>query len=126
MSRERRVHTGLLIGLAGCLCLSACTTRLGDFSMISTGSPQYVSMSSAPMQLAVEGKSARLWFLFLPLSGAPNIKEAVDQCLDKGRGDFMERARIYETDWTIFLFSYGSFAVKGDVGNSKFEQLQAR
>lgn len=83
-------------------------------------------MGNAPMQPGVEGSNGRGWFLFIPLGPAPDIKEAVDQCLDKGHGDFMERARIYHTAWTLLLFGYEGYTIKGDVGNSKFEQIKAQ
>jgi hypothetical protein len=113
----------MLLGVS--FLASGCTTRLGDFSVIATGAPQYDRMDNAPMQPSVEATSSRVWFLCFPLGGAPNVKEALDKCLDKANGDFMERARIYTTDWSILLFSYGSFRVHGEVGNSKFEQMRA-
>jgi hypothetical protein len=104
--------------VVGVLC-AGCRTRIGDFSVISTGAPQYDSMDEAPMTKTVEGKDARFWFLFIPFGGPPNMKEAVDCCLDNGNGDFIERARLYQMGWSIILFSYGGFYVVGDVGNSK-------
>lgn len=119
MSRVLKLFalTGLIL-----MPLTGCVSRIGDFSIVSTGAPQYDSMDSAPMQKTVRGKDSRLWFLFIPFGGAPNIKEAVDQCLDLGKGDFMERARFTSTGWTIILFSYGSITCTGDVGNSKIDQ----
>lgn len=114
--------------MCGILLLSGagCVSRLGDFSVISSGSPQFDKMGEAPLQSGVEGRSWRLWFGPFPLSGAPSIKEALDQSLDNGGGDFMERARIYSTDWSILLISYGAYNVRGDVGNSKFDQMRAK
>lgn len=114
--------------VAGCVVMmsSGCVSRLGDFSVLATGAPQYEKMGSAPMQSGVEGTSSRVWLGPLPLGGAPNVKEAVDKCLDAGGGDFMERARIYSTDWTLIVLSYGSYTVHGEVGNSKFDQMRAK
>lgn len=121
---NRKAATGILLfGIS--FFVSGCTTRLGDFSVIATGAPQYDRMDSAPMQPSVEATSSRVWFLCFPLGGAPNVKEAVDKCLDKANGDFMERARIYTTDWSLLLISYGAFTVHGEVGNSKYEQTRA-
>ena len=99
--------------------LSGCATRIGDFSLISTGTPQYASMEHCKIQRGVEGKDGRLWFTILPLGGKPDLKEAVDCCIDEGSGDFLERARFYSTGWTIGIFSYGGYKVIGDVGNSR-------
>ncbi len=98
---------------------AACARRIGDFSMVSTGDPQYSGMKSATFVNNVEGTDSRFWILFIPLGSEPNLKEAVDRCLDKGKGDFIERARFYETGWTLIAVSYGNFSCVGDVGNSK-------
>jgi hypothetical protein len=102
------------------LLVSGCTKRIGDFSIISTGTPQYATIEDSPATISSRGKDGRLWFLFLPLNSAPTLQEAVDRCIDNaGGGDFIERARIYSTGWSLIVFSYGSYAVIGDVGNSK-------
>ncbi len=107
------------------LCLLAmytfgCTKRIGDFSILSTGVPQYDTIQNVPLTRTVEGSDGRLWFLIIPLNSAPNLNEAADRCIDQaGGGDFIERARIYETGWSILLLSYGSYSIIGDVGNSK-------
>lgn len=108
------VSVVLIAGLA-----SACTTRLGDFSLLSTGTPQYATMPEAPIVRTVKASDGRLWFLFIPLGSAPNLEEAVDRAMDLGNGDFLERVRLYSTVWSIGLFSYSSYTVKGDVGNSR-------
>ncbi len=101
------------------LASSGCSTRIGDFSVISTGAPQYRTMDKAPIVQTVKGSDGRAWLLFIPLGKRPRIDEALDECLDVGNGDFMERARIYYKRWSIILFSYGGYTVIGDVGNSR-------
>ncbi len=96
-----------------------CSTRIGNFSFISTGTPQYNKMSNAPVKQRIQGTDSRIWLLFFPLGGAPSLEEAVDSCMDKGGGDFIERVRLYETWWTVGLISGTGFKVIGDVGNSK-------
>ena len=108
-------------GLAVVAMLGAvgCTTRIGDFSLISTGTPQYANMNRCEVERTVKGTDSRLWFLALPLSNAPNLEEAVDRCMDKASGDHIERARFYSTRWTLGIFSYGSYKVVGDVADSR-------
>jgi hypothetical protein len=102
------------------LCAAGCTQRIGDFSIISTGTPQYDTIKDSPPTISSEGADGRLWFLFLPLNSGPTLQEAVDRCIDNaGGGDFIERARIYSTGWSLIVFSYGSYSVIGDVGDSK-------
>lgn len=128
MKSIRGCHTavGAAVLSLGMFLTAGCCTRIGDFSVVSTGAPQYKTMDNAPIKPGVQATSWRMWFLCFPLGGAPSIKESVDRCLDKGNGDFMERARIYSTDWSLIVFSYGSYKVLGEVGNSKFEQIQAQ
>jgi hypothetical protein len=118
--------TGLV--LLGVLMMtgSGCVTRMGDFSVISTGVPQYDRMGSAPLTPNTQAASRRFWLGPFPLSGPPTVKEAVDRCLDRAGGDFIERARIYSTDWSLLIISYGSYSVRGEVGNSKFDQVRAK
>lgn len=105
---------------------SACTTRIGDFSMMSTGTPQYAAIDEAPITRTVEATDGRVWFLFIPLGGAPNLEEAVDRVMDEGNGDFLERVRLYTKRWSIGLFSYGAYTVIADVGDSKRAQVVAQ
>jgi hypothetical protein len=120
----RSIRARLLVCalFAASLASSACTTRIGDFSMMSTGTPQYAAIDKAPIKRTVEASDGRLWFLFIPLGGAPNLEEAVDRVMDEGNGDFLERVRLYSKHWTIGLFSYGAYSVIADVGDSRHGQ----
>ena len=115
---SRRLILGAALSL-WMLIAAGCATRMGDFSIISTGTPQYGNMSNARIQQGCEGSDSRLWFLFIPLSSAASLDEAVDNCMDEGRGDYIERARLYKTSWSCLLFSGSGYRVVGDVGNSK-------
>lgn len=114
LSILRLVSVALVAMLA-----SACTSRIGDFSIMSTGTPQYASMANAPTTQSVEASDGRFWFLFIPFDSTPSLEEAVDRAMDEGNGDFLERVRLYSTAWTLLLISYDSYSVKADVGNSK-------
>ena len=98
---------------------AGCTTRIGDFSIVSTGTPQYAGMTEACIKHRVVGSDGRLWFLFIPFAFHPTLEDAVDDCMDKGNGDYIERARFYTKSWSFLLFSYDGYSVIGDVGNSK-------
>ena len=104
-------------------CGIGCTTKIADFSIVSTGAPQYSTMGNVETHKKQKGKDSRLWLLFIPLTSAPTINEAIDRCKDKaGGGDYLERARIYETGWSILVLSYGKYTVIADVGYSKVPQ----
>ena len=64
------------------------------------------------------GRDSRLWLLFIPLSGNPKLEDAVDMCLKDGDGDFIINPIITSRGWSLLLFSYGSWHIRGDVGNS--------
>ena len=114
----------LTVAMAALLMASAggCVTRLGDFSLMSTGTPQYAKMDTAHITSEVKGSDGRLWVLFIPLARPPSIETALNQCLDRGRGDFMERARVERMWWTLLVLSYDEYSCKGDVGDSKRAQ----
>ena len=102
------------------ILLNSCTYQIAEFSLVSTGTPQYANMANVPTEKSIEGSDGRLSFLFVPIGGRPSLKEAVNKCLDEGNGDFVERARFYGTYWNFILFSYEGFSVIGDVGNSRY------
>ena len=76
-------------------------------------------MDDAVTTQKVQGKDGRWWFLCIPLGGAPSLEEATDDCMDEGRGDYVERARFSRNWWTLGVVSYQGYSVVGDVGNSK-------
>jgi len=121
-SLERAFALILLSVLVG--CMTGCVTRLGDFSVMSTGVPQYPKMDSAPVMSHVTGRDGRFWLLFIPFGSAPIVEDAVDDCQDQGPGDFVERARIHYRWWTALLFSYEKYTCTGDVRDSKYGKRQ--
>ena len=109
----------ILAAAVAALLAAGCTTRIGEFSIVSTSTPQYANMSKGRIVQGVRGEDGRAWFLFIPLDKHPSIQEAADDCMDHGRGDYIERARFFHTWWSIILFSHDGYYVIGDVGNSK-------
>lgn len=101
------------------LALTGCSRRVADLAIVSTQTPEYSMIASAPMIQDVEGKDSRTWFLIFPMNGSPNFEEAIDVALVKANGDFMTNAKLYSTFWTCILFSGDKVKVIGDVGNSR-------
>ena len=102
-----------------------CTTRQKGFTIIST---KNVELSRADLNETrvvrnVTGMDSRFWFLFIPLSGNPTLEDAVDMCLKHGDGDYIINPKVRSTGFSLILFSYGSWYIKGDVGNSRYGKL---
>ena len=58
--------------------------------------------------------------MFMPLEDRPSFKNAVNDCLDNGKGDYIERARFKESIFSCIILTYQKYTVVGDVGNSKY------
>jgi hypothetical protein len=114
-----RKWTGLVASILF-LTMAGCANRIGDFTIVSTKNVEIsrVDLKRVDFTRGVEGGNGRWWVLFIPLGPAPNMKEAVDRCLERGHGDFMTSAVIYERNWHVILFGHEAIEVKGDVGNS--------
>lgn len=110
----------LVLVLAIATISTACTTRQGTFTVLSTKNTEIsrIDLKRVQFNRNKEGSDGRLWFLIIPLSSRPTLEEASDRCLEKGQGDFMTSAVVYRSFWSVLLFSYDSWTVKGDVGNS--------
>ena len=99
---------------------TGCAHRVADFTIASTKNVEVsrIDLRTAALTRNVEATDGRFWFLIIPFNSQPKIKEAMDRCLEKGNGDFMTNAVVYDEGWSLLLFSYGAYTVKGDVGNS--------
>jgi len=102
------------------LLTSACTTRQGSFTMLSTKNVEIsrVDLKKVDFTRNVEGKDGRFTLLFIPFGSTPNLEDAVNSCLEAGNGDFMTSAVLHSTSWSVILFGWESWTIKGDVGNS--------
>lgn len=94
-----RLYTAVFAAL---LCVG-CTQRLGDFTLIST---KNVDLSDASIDVKtgrrVTGEDCRYIALFIPL-GAPSIKEAVDDALEKGNGNLLVDQVTFVRSWYVPL-----------------------
>jgi hypothetical protein len=102
------------------LLAAGCTVRQANFTLLSTKNVELsrVDLKKIDLVRNRDGSSSRFWFLFIPFGGQPTLEDAVDDCLENGGGDFMTSGVLYTNDWSLLLFSYGSWKVQGDVGNS--------
>jgi len=93
-------------------------TRNADLTVASTKNVKLgaVDIDKLP-RTAVEGTSSQLTFLFIPLQGLPNPKDAVDDALTKGNGDLMLNPVFYRGGWW-FIFGQHILSVKGEAVNT--------
>jgi len=107
----------VLIVVACVLPLCGCQKRLGDFTFLSS---KNIDLSNLDMEAGrdaprVEGVDSRLIILGFT-SGPPNLKEAVDQAIESGRGTALSDVSIHHHYWAVPPFvGENKFVVRGKV-----------
>ena len=98
-----------------------CTVRQTGFTVLSTKHVELsrIDLKETDVARNQKGSDSRLWILFIPLAGNPTLEDAVNTCLENGKGDFIINPIVDSSWWSLILFSYGSWHVEGDVGNSQ-------
>ncbi len=97
------------------LVASSCSSRLTDFTVISTKNvpigDQPTNLSKAPTR--VKGVDKAHFILFIPL-GSPNLKEAIDKAIEKYPGAVALADGVVKSKFMDFLL-YGqtSYVVEG-------------
>lgn len=109
----------MLVGLALCasvLFLQACTTRLGDFTVLST---KNVDVSGLKPGDRMEGEHCvNMLFGMIPL-GQINWKEAMDDALEKGKGDVMVDIVLTQKAWAIpYIWGQECIIIEGTVSQT--------
>jgi len=91
------------------LAFVGCTSRVADFTIVST---KNVDIGSKYVKKGTfEGEDKTFVFIF-PF-GSPNLKTAVDKCIESGSGDLLTNAVINYT-FSVYIGPLG-YSVKGDV-----------
>jgi len=103
-----------------------CTVRQTGFTVLSTKHVELsrIDLKETDVARNQKGSDSRLWILFIPLAGNPTLEDAVNTCLENGKGDFIINPIVDSSWWSLILFSYGSWHVEGDVGNSQSPTTQ--
>jgi len=90
-----------------------CTTRLTDFTVLSTKNVDLSKMSSFTRGLSrVQGEDLIFWIIFIP-TGNPNFKEAVDRAIQTvpGAVALVDGVAFQKSWW--FIFGQTGFMVEG-------------
>jgi hypothetical protein len=105
LNRKKRL-TCQLIAIMALLMLSSCSVRVADLTMVST---KNIDLSDTQLDARKgqrqTGKDCRFNLLGLIPFGLPNMEEAVDKALEKGKGNVMvDEVTEYENYWVVLGF----------------------
>jgi len=92
--------------------LAGCSTRIGDFTLISTKNVDIGGKFKKVDRYSAEDSKAMI--LSIPL-GIPSLKTAVDRCIEKGKGYFLTDAVLESSFWWVILYGEQKYTVTGDV-----------
>jgi len=110
-----RMLMGIMLSLS-LVIMQGCTTRLGDFTVLST---KNVDVSGLKPGDRFSGEDcANFLFMMIPL-GQINWKNAMDQALERGKGDVMVDIVLTQTGWVIpYLWAQQCIVIEGTVSQS--------
>ncbi len=97
------------------LAMSGCTTRLTDFTIIST---KNIDLSRGAeftrSEQRVEGEDTKHIIIFIP-TGIPSPKEAADKAIESVPGAVALLDGVLEHEWFYFpyIFGYTTYRIKG-------------
>jgi len=91
-----------------------CTQRLIDYTMISS---KNVDVSGVKQGDRQSGEDCVYHILFIPL-GQPDMKNAIDRVLEKGKGDILIDIVFSTKSWTAILFGESCYIVEGTVSQT--------
>ena len=77
----------LFVTAVFCLSLAACTTRTGDLNLIAT--KNISSLERAEVRGRFEASDCKAF-------GIPNVEEAIDRTIEKGDGNALTDAVLYQ------------------------------
>ncbi|MDA3833195.1 MAG: hypothetical protein PF495_07335 [Spirochaetales bacterium] len=106
-----------LILTAACLGImsTGCTTRLVDFTAISTKNVDWSRAASYQRAKGrVTGKDTTHILLFIP-TGVPNMKEAIDRAIESVPGGVALVDGVVYSKWFWLLYGQSSYVIEGSV-----------
>jgi hypothetical protein len=98
----------IVVLACACAIFVGCSVRVGDFTLISTINVEIGGKYAKGARQEGEDKA----FSFLFPFGAPNLKTAVDRCIEAGNGELLTNVVINYTAPFIGPFGYN---IVGDV-----------
>lgn len=108
----------IFAGLFALLILNACSISNGKYSAISNKPISLYTLTANNEIIAhkAEGVSSRHVLVIIPSGRAPSIADAVNDVLNKYKGDYLANVEITnKTFQLMWLYHYTSWIVNGDV-----------
>src|SRR5687767_8637216 len=96
-----------VVGLVS-LILTGCTTRLIDFTAISSKNCEIAGSRGE----RVRGEDMTWMIWAIPVGGRPDIKEAVDRAIQRCNGDMLTDGVLYQKSWWLLVGQMG-YVVEG-------------
>jgi hypothetical protein len=90
-----------------------CSTRIGDFTLMSTKNVE-IGGKYKKLDQRYKGSDSKPIILGFPI-GNPDLKQAVDNCIESGKGVLITNAVIDFSFFTIFIYGQRTYTVTGDV-----------
>jgi hypothetical protein len=103
----------LLIAVIAISLLSGCSQRVGDFTIVSTKNVE-IGGKYKKLDSRFKAEDRKPMILGIPI-GIPNLKTAVDNCIEAGKGELLTNAVLDASFWTIFFFGEQWYTATGDV-----------
>ena len=109
----------IVLTLLFMLTLAGCTTRHGDFTVLTNRNVGEIDMANAESLGIVEGEEMKPIIVFIPL-GIPHLEDAVDDALESSGGDFMTDVAVHSSWWYIpYIYGQQKWVVRGTVWKMK-------
>ncbi|MFZ3208555.1 MAG: hypothetical protein WA140_06945 [Geobacteraceae bacterium] len=104
----------LTVGMA-LMLLTGCTTRLTDFTIISTKNIDLTRGAEFVRgEKRIEGEDTKHIIIFIP-TGVPNAKEAADRAIESVSGAVALLDGVLEHEFFYFpyIYGYSTYRIKG-------------
>ncbi len=92
---------------------AGCSQRIGDFTLISTKNVE-IGGKYKKLPDRFKGEDKKDMVLAIPL-GIPDLKTAVDNCIEAGGGELLSNAVLESSFWTVVVWGEQKYTVTGDV-----------
>jgi len=109
----------LALVIIGSFCLTGCTVRIADLTLVSTKNIDYNDLRVQVKDgKRYRGSDCVVAILGIPF-GIPNLKDAVDDALEQGKGNLMVDEVTYDKFVYFILGSVRCIEVEGTVLNAR-------